>query len=82
VMSDIDVDELSDLLEKMTKHILSVDNDDLIKYLRNGIKFIENLHLSRSGGITGIINSLFEKKTYYRYVKIFVAILKYSLIAV
>jgi len=65
----------------MTKHILSINNDDLIKYLRDSIKLIEDLHLSHSGNITGIINSLFKKEIYYRYAKIFVAILKYSLIA-
>jgi hypothetical protein len=81
-MSDIDVNGLSNLLEEITKHIPSVDNDDLIKYLKSGIKLIEDLYLSHSGSITGIINSLFKKETYYRYAKTFVAILKYSLITI
>jgi hypothetical protein len=50
--------------------------------LRSGIKPIENLYLNYNGNITGIINSLSEKETYYRYVKTFVAILKYFLITV
>ena len=82
VVSDADVDGLPGLLGEMTKHIPSVDDDDLIEHLRGGMKPIEDLHLSHSGGITGIINSLSEKETYHRYAKTFVAILKYSLMAV
>jgi hypothetical protein len=66
----------------MTKYILSVDDNDLIKYLRGGMKLIEDLYLNYSDSITGIINSLSEKEIYYRYAKIFVAILKYFLMAV
>jgi hypothetical protein len=81
-MFDTDVDGLPDLFRKIMKYILSVNDDDLIKHLKGGMKFIEDFYLSHSGGITDIINSLSEKETYYRYAKIFVAILKYSLIAV
>jgi hypothetical protein len=62
----------------MTKHIPSVDDDNLIEHLRVGMKPIEDLHLSHSGGITGIINSLSEKEIYHRYAKTFVAILSNS----
>ena len=82
MMFDIDVDGLPDLFGEMTKYIPSVDNNDLIKYLRDGIKFIEDLQLSHSDSIIGIVNSLFKKEIYYRYVKIFIAILKYFLMAV
>jgi hypothetical protein len=81
-MSDTDVDGLPGLLEEMTKYILSVNDNDLIKYLKGGMKLIEDLYLNYSDSITGIINSLSEKETYYRYAKIFVAILKYFLITV
>lgn len=46
------------------------------------MKPIEELHLSHSGGITGIVNSLAEKEMYQGYTKTFIPILKYSLIAV
>ncbi|MCJ1249923.1 hypothetical protein MMC30_007149 [Trapelia coarctata] len=82
VVSDADVDGLPGLLEEMTKHIPSVNNDDLIKHLRGGMKPNEDLHLSHSGGITGIVNSLSKKETYHRYAKTVIAILKYSLMAV
>jgi hypothetical protein len=82
VVADADVGELPGLLAEMTKRIPSVDDDDLIEHLRGGMKPIEDLHLSHSGSITGIVNSLSEKETYHRYAKTFVAILKYSLMAV
>jgi hypothetical protein len=61
VVSDADVGGLPGLLGEMTKHIPSVDDDDLIEHLRGDVKPIEDLHLSHSGGITGIVNSLSEK---------------------
>ena len=82
VVSDADVDGLPDLLGEMTKHIPSVDDDDLIEHLRGGMKPIEDLHLSHNGCITGIINSLSEKETFHRYAKTIVAILKYFLMVV
>jgi hypothetical protein len=82
VVSDNDVDGLPGLLAEITKHIPSVDDNDLIEHLRGGVKLIKDLYLSHSGGITGIVNSLFKKETYYRYAKTFIAILKYSLMVV
>ena len=81
-ISDADVDVLPGLLGKITKYILSINNDEPVKYLRGGVKLTKDLYLSYSDGITGIVNSLSKKKTYYRHAKTFIAILKYSLIAI
>jgi hypothetical protein len=70
------------MVEEMTKHIPSIDDDDLIEDLRGVVGPIENHHVKRSGGITGIINSLAERETYHKFAKTFTAILKYSLLAV
>jgi hypothetical protein len=66
----------------MTKHIPSLDDGDLIEYLRGPKKPIEDLRLSHTGGITAMINSLAAKETYHGYTKTVIAILKYSLMAV
>jgi hypothetical protein len=81
-MTDADVDELPGLLREITKHILLINDDDLIEHLKGDMKPIEDLYLNHSGGITGIVNSLAEKETYYRYAKTFISILKYSLMAI
>jgi hypothetical protein len=82
VMTDDDMAELPCLLSEMTKHIPSIDDNDLIEHLRGGVKPIEDLHSGHGTGITGIVNRLAEKETYHRYSKTFTAILKYSLLAV
>jgi hypothetical protein len=82
VVTNTDVDRLPLLLGEMTKHIPPVDDDDLIGYLRGWLRPINNLHLSHSGGITDIINSLAKGETYHRFAKTFTTILKYSLLAV
>jgi hypothetical protein len=81
-MTNIDVDGLPSLFKEITEYILSVDNNDLIKYLENDMKSIEEFYLNYNNSITDIVNNLTEKKTYHKYSKIFIFILKYFLIAV
>jgi hypothetical protein len=66
----------------MTKHILLINDDDLIKHLRGVVGPIKNLYVKCSGGITNIINNLVERETYHKFVKTFTAILKYFLLVI
>jgi hypothetical protein len=66
VVTNADVARLAPMVEEMTKHIPSIDDDDLIEHLRGVVGPIENLHVKCSGGITGIINSLAERETYHK----------------
>jgi hypothetical protein len=77
-----DINRLSGLLREMIKHIPSLDDGDLIEYLRGPMKPIKDLCLSHTGGIIAMINSLATKETYHRYIKTIIAILKYSLMAI
>jgi hypothetical protein len=79
---NIYVSGLSNLFGEMMEHILLIDDNNLIEYLKNDMKSIEKFNLNYSDGITDIVNNLTEKETYHRYVKTFISILKYFLIAV
>jgi hypothetical protein len=81
-MIDDDVVELFYLFNEMTKYILLIKNDDLIKYLKDDVKSIENFYSIYNIGITDIVNKLIKKKIYYGYFKTFIIILKYFLIIV
>jgi hypothetical protein len=82
VVTNTDANRLPRLLREMTKHIPPVDDDDLIGHLMGWLGPTDNLHLSRSGGITNIVNRLAQRETYHRFAKTFTTILKYSLLAV
>lgn len=82
VMTNDDVGGLPRLLGEMTKHIPLVEDDDLIEYLKGGVKPIEDLHSIHGAGIAGLVNRLAEKEMFHGYSKTFTAILKYSLMAV
>jgi hypothetical protein len=47
----------------VTEHIPSVDSNDLIEPLRGSIKSLEELHLSHSGDVAGIVKSVAEKES-------------------
>ncbi len=79
-MTDNDINGLPRLLREITKYIPSINDDDLIKHLKGGVKPVKNFYPSHGGNITDIVNKLAEKETYYRYAKIFITILKYSLL--
>jgi hypothetical protein len=77
-----DVDGLSRLFKEMTKYIPSVNDNNLINYLKSHVKSIEKFYINYGDNITDIVNRLAERETYYSYFKIFTAILKYFLLAV
>jgi hypothetical protein len=47
-VTNADVDRLPPMVEEMTKHISSIDDDDLIEHLRGVVEPIENLHVKRA----------------------------------
>lgn len=74
LVTNNDIAKLPNLLQEIIKYILLEDDNNLLKYLKKGVRPSRDLFLDSSNNIITIIYRLVKAIKDYKYVKLFALI--------